>query len=148
MLNSCCHSWLQLPMGDLNRDPPLSDHLLILGWGNLPCRPCFWPAGIQSCNSDFIKKIAKANFRAAWVGFIEVFQSRDRWTSYSKIKLYLIRKHSLTNLEMLYENRASLTKLWVNSQWPFKELHLVNCTGCWRIHNASPALIYFLDSAN
>ena len=29
MLNSCYHSWLQLPMGDLNRDPPLSDHLLL-----------------------------------------------------------------------------------------------------------------------
>lgn len=51
MLNSCCHSWLQLPMGDLNRDPPLSDHLLLWWWGNLPCRPCFRLASIQSCNS-------------------------------------------------------------------------------------------------
>lgn len=45
--------------------PPLSGHLLVQWWGNLPCRPHFCPAGTQSCSSEFTKKIGKASFRAA-----------------------------------------------------------------------------------
>ena len=55
---------------------PLSDHLLVPCWGNLHCRPHFWPAGTQPHNSE--QKPTSGLTEVAWRKWSG--QDRGGWT--------------------------------------------------------------------
>lgn len=96
--------------------PPLSDHLLVQCWGNLHCRPHFWPAGIQPYSYEFIQKLAKASVRSDVGSTTEVFRPKERWMGILKIKLHSIREYPVTKPDIFHEKRTSLAKLCVNGQ--------------------------------